>query len=136
MDVKGGVDDLRELEEVGVGCVGSSASEDSLQKVGELGKGPRLVRKNEITVTLNVHLVVQHDLPWLVVFIDDLGLDALDVLAVVVDVLLWCLPVLQDVVVVSVVDDQDTSWLQHVVHVLYAPLVIPKISVVVHQMRE
>merc|ERR1719187_1764188 len=103
MDVKGGVDNLGELEEVGVGGVGSSASEDSLQKVGELGKGPRLVRKNKITVTLNVHLVVQHDLPRLVVFVDDLGLDALDVLAVVVDVLLWCTPVLQNVVVVSVV---------------------------------
>merc|ERR1719285_1686006 len=109
MDVKGGVHNLREL--------------------GEVGKSPRLVRKNEITVSLNVHLVVQHDLPWLVVFVDDLGLDAFDVLAVVVDVLLWCLPVLQDVVVVSVVNDQDTSGLQHIVHVLYAPLVIPKISV-------
>ena len=124
-----------------------------LQKVGEFGKSPWLVRENEITVALNVHLVVQHDLPWLVVFVDDLGLDALDVLAVVVDVLLWCLPVLQDVVVVSVVNDQDTSGLQHVVHVLYAPLVIPeeelvtyvaeenvsklpKIPVVVHEMRE
>ena len=81
----------------------------NLQKVGKLGKSPRLVRKNEITVTLNVHLVVEHNLPWLVVFIDDLGLDALDVLAVVVDVLLWRLPVLQDVVVVSVVDDKESS---------------------------
>merc|ERR1719341_1943964 len=116
MDVKGGVHNLR--------------------KLGEFSKSPRLVRKNEITVTLNVHLVVQHNLPWLVVFVDDLGLDTLDVLAVVVDVLLWCLPVLQDVVVVSVVNDQDTSGLQHVVHVLYAPLVIPKISMVVHEMRE
>merc|ERR1719209_1341818 len=122
MDVKGGVHNLRELEEVGISCVGCPTSEDSLQKVGEFGKSPRLVRKNEITITLNVHLVVQHDLPWLVVFIDDLGLDALDVLA--------------DVVVVSVVNDQDTSGLQHVVHVLYAPLVIPKISVVVHEMRK
>merc|ERR1719187_2113596 len=136
MDVKGGVDNLGELEEVGVGGVGSSASEDSLQKVGELGKSPRLVGKNEITITLNVHLVVEHNLPWLVVFVDDLGLDALDVLAVVVDVLLWRLPVLQDVVVVSVVDDQNTSRLQHVIHVLNASLVIPKISVVVYEMRE
>merc|ERR1719209_678537 len=136
MDVKGGVHNLRELEEVGISCVGCPTSEDSLQKVGEFGKSPRLVRKNEITITLNVHLVVQHDLPWLVVFVDDLGLDALDVLAVVVDVLLWCLPVLQDVVVVSVVDDEDTSGFQHVIHVLDAPLVIPKISVVVHEMRE
>merc|ERR1719239_46017 len=116
MDVKGGVHNLRKLEEVGISCVGSTASKDSLQKVGEFGKSPWLVRKNEITITLNVHLVVQHDLPWLVVFVDDLGLDALDVLTVVVDVLLWCLPVLQDVVVVSVVNDQDTSGLQHVVH--------------------
>merc|ERR1712055_667104 len=136
MDVKGGVHNLRKLEEVGISCVGSTASKDTLQKVGEFGKSPRLVRKNEITVALNVHLVVQHNLPWLVVFVDDLGLDALDVLAVVVDVLLWCLPVLQDVVIVSVVDDEDTSRFQHVIHVLDAPLVIPKISVVVHQMRE
>merc|ERR1712212_557629 len=128
MDVKGGVHNLRKLEEVGISCVGSTASKDSLQKVGEFGKSPWLVRENEITVSLDVHLVVQHDLPWLVVLVD--------VLAVVVDVLLWCLPVLQDVVVVSVVNDQDTSGLQHVVHVLYAPLVIPKISVVVHEMRK
>merc|ERR550517_1112486 len=125
MDVKGGVHNLRKLEEVGISCVGSTASKDTLQKVGEFGKSPRLVRKNEITVTLNVHLVVQHDLPRLVVLVDDLGLDALDVLAVVVDVLLWCLPVLQDVVIVSVVDNQDTSGLQHVIHVLDAPLVKP-----------
>merc|ERR1712210_221577 len=111
MDVKGGVHNLRELEEVGISCVGRRASEDSLQKVGEFSKSPRLVGKNEITIALNVHLVVQHDLLRLVVFVDDLGLDALDVLAVVVDVLLWCMPVLQDVVVVSVVDDQDTSGL-------------------------
>merc|ERR1719370_2159446 len=136
MDVKGGVHNLRKLEEVGISCVGSTASKDTLQKVGEFGKSPRLVRKNEITVTLNVHLVVQHDLPRLVVLVDDLGLDALDVLAVVVDVLLWCLPVLEDVVVVPVVDDEDASGLQHVVHVLNAPLVIPKISAVVHEMRE
>merc|ERR1719192_1682467 len=116
--------------------MGRPASKDSLQKVGELGKSPRLVGKNEITITLNVHLVVEHNLPWLVVFVDDLGLDALDVLAVVVDVLLWRLPILQDVVVVSVVDDQNTSGLQHVIHVLNASLVIPKISVVIHQMRE
>merc|ERR1712032_1187192 len=106
MDVKGGVHNLRKLEEVGISCVGSTASKDTLQKVGEFGKSPWLVRENEITVALNVHLVVQHDLPWLVVF------------------------------VVSVVNNQDTSGLQHVVHVLYAPLVIPKISVVVHEMRE
>merc|ERR1711970_849001 len=121
MDVKGGVHDLRKLEEVGISCVGSTASKDTLQKVGECSKSPRLVGKNKITITLNVHLVVQHNLPWLVVF---------------VDVLLWRLPILQDVVVVSEVDDQNTSGLQHVIHVLNASLVIPKISVVVHQMRE
>ena len=150
MDVEGRVDHLGELEEVGVGGVGGAAAEDSLecgfewgngdsfvdkkfdklrhylQKAGELSQGPRLIRKDEVAVALDVHLVVEHDLPWLVVLVDDLCLDALDVLAVVVDVLLWCLPVLQDVVVVSVVDDQDTSWLQHVIHVLDAPLVVPE----------
>merc|ERR1712233_21567 len=136
MDVKGGVHDLRELAEVGILCVHRPSSEDSLQKVREFCKSPRLVRENEITITLDVHLVVQHDLPRLVVFVDDLGLDALDVLAVVVDVLLGCPPVLQEVVIVSVVDDQDTSRLQHVIHVLNAPLVIPKISVVVNEMGE
>merc|ERR1712032_634179 len=69
MDVKGGVHNLRKLEEVGISCVGSTASKDTLQKVGEFGKSPWLVRENEITVALNVHLVVQHDLPWLVVFV-------------------------------------------------------------------
>merc|ERR1712130_997040 len=120
MDVKGGVHNLRELAEVGILCVHRPSSEDSLeysfseskfkirvaylQKVREFCKSPRLVRENEITITLDIHLVVQHDLPRLVVFVDDLGLDALDVLAVVVDVLLGCPPVLQDVVIVSVVD--------------------------------
>ena len=33
MDVKGGVDNLGELEEVGVGGVGSSASKDSLARI-------------------------------------------------------------------------------------------------------
>merc|ERR1712055_32866 len=136
MDVKGGVHNLRKLEEVGISCVGSTASKDSLQKVGELSKSPGLVRENEITVSLDVHLVVQHDLPWLVVFVDDLGLDALDVLTVVVDVLLWCLAVLEDVVVVSVINDQDTSGLQHVVHVLDASLVVPEVTVVVDEVWE
>merc|ERR1711872_686784 len=103
VDVEGGVDHLGELEEVGVGGVGRATAEDSLQKAGELSKGPRLIRKDE--VALDVHLVVEHDPPRLVVLVDDLCLDALDVLAVVVDVLLWCLAVLEDVVVVSVIDD-------------------------------
>merc|ERR550517_1911928 len=60
MDVKGGVHNLRKLEEVGISCGGSTASKDTLQKVGEFGKSPWLVRENEITVALNVHLVVQH----------------------------------------------------------------------------
>ena len=97
-----------------------------LQKAGELSQGPRLIRKDEVAVALDVHLVVEHDPPRLVVLVDDLCLDALDVLAVVVDVLLWCLAVLEDVVVVPVIDDQDASGLQHVVHVLDASLVVPE----------
>merc|ERR1712130_991410 len=61
MDVKGGVHDLRELAEVGILCVHRPSSEDSLQKVREFCKSPRLVRENEITITLDIHLVVQHD---------------------------------------------------------------------------
>merc|ERR1719397_1462593 len=38
MDVKGGVHNLRKLEEVGISCVGSTASKDTLQKVGEFSK--------------------------------------------------------------------------------------------------
>merc|ERR1719402_1638069 len=127
VDVEGGVDHLGELEEVGVGGVGGAAAEDPLEKAGELSQGPRLIRKDEVAVALNVHLVVEHNPPWLVVLVDDLGLDALDVLAVVVDVLLWWPPVLEDVVVVPVVDDQDASGLQHVVHVLNASLVVPEV---------
>ena len=97
-----------------------------LQKAGELSQGPRLIRKDEVAVAFDVHLVVEHDLPRLVVLVDDLSLDALDVLTVVVDVLLWCLAVLEDVVVVPVVDDEDASGLQHVVHVLNASLVVPE----------
>merc|ERR1712079_146192 len=131
VDVEGGVDHLGELEEVGVGGVGGATAEDSLQKAGELSQGPRLIREDEVAVALDVHLVVEHDPPRLVVLVDDLCLDALDVLAVVVDVLLWCPPVLEDVVVVSVIDDQDASGLQHVVHVLDASLVVPEVTVVV-----
>ena len=32
MDVKGGVHNLRKLEEVGISCVGSTASKDTLEK--------------------------------------------------------------------------------------------------------
>merc|ERR1719153_2096253 len=53
MDVKGGVHNLRELAEVGILCVHRPSSEDSLQKVGEFCKSPRLVRENEITITTN-----------------------------------------------------------------------------------
>merc|ERR1711872_594412 len=136
VDVEGGVDHLGELEEVGVGGVGRAAAEDSLQKAGELSKGPRLIRKDEVAVALDVHLVVEHDPAWLVVLVDDLCLDALDVLAVVVDVLLWCLAVLEDVVVVPVIDDQDASGLQHVVHVLDASLVVPEVTMVVDEVGE
>merc|ERR1711872_963705 len=58
VDVEGGVDHLGEFEEVGVGGVGGAAAEDSLQKAGELSQGPRLIRKDEVAVALDVHLVV------------------------------------------------------------------------------
>merc|ERR1711872_1154781 len=105
VDVEGGVDNLGELEEVGVGGVGRAAAEDSLQKAGELSQGPRLIREDEVAVALDVHLVVEHDPPWLVVLVDDLCLDALDVLAVVVDVLDASLVVPEVTVVVDEVGE-------------------------------
>ena len=46
-------------------------------------------------------------------------------LAVVVDVLLWSTTMLQDVIVVTVVDDKNTAWLQHASKVLEAFFMIP-----------
>lgn len=97
----------------------------NLEEFSKVGKGPGLVGENKVTIALNVHGVVQHNLLGLVVFIDELGLDVLDVFAVVVNVLLGGLAVLEDVVVVSMVNNENTSGLQHVIHVLDAGLVVP-----------
>ena len=48
-----------------------------------------------------------------------------DVLAVVVDVLLWSTTMLQNVIVVTVVNDKNTAWLQHASKVLEALFMIP-----------
>jgi len=47
------------------------------------------------------------------------------VLAVVVDVLFWSTTMFQDVVVVTVVNDKNTAWLQHANKVLEALFMIP-----------
>ena len=68
----------------------------------------------------HVHEVVQGDQVGFVVDIEDTGLDILDVAAVVVDVLGRGLAIGKDVVIVTVINDKDSSRLDHVTEVLEA----------------
>ena len=86
----------------------------NLEELSKVGERPGLVGENKVTIAFHIHGVVQHNLLGLVVFVDELGLDVLDVFTVVVNVLLGGLAVLEDVVVVSMVYDQNSSRLQHV----------------------
>ena len=101
----------------------------NLEEGGELGELVGLVGENKVAVSGNVHLVVQHNPLGLVVLVDHLGLDVRDVFAVIVNVLLGRLPVLHDIVIVPVVDDEDAAGLEHVVHVLDAGLLVPEIEI-------
>ena len=81
--------------------------------------------KEKVAVLLPLLSVVQDYLLRLSVFVDCLRHHFVDG-AVVVDVLVGGFSMTEDVVVISVVDDQDTSRLQHVAEILDGNLLIPR----------
>ena len=52
---------------------------------------------------------------------------------IVVDVVLGCIALLQYIVIISVVDDQDSSWANERVKIFYCPPLFPLISVEIGQ---
>ena len=80
--------------------------------------------EKEVSVLFSLLSVVQDDLLRLPVLVDRLSHHLVDG-TVVVDVLVRGFSVLEDVVVVSVVNDQNAPWLQHVVEVLDGNLLVP-----------
>ena len=100
----------------------------------------RVVRESEVVVLgvlgINVHEVVQSDQVGFVVDIQDTGLDIIDVAAVVVDVLGRCLAIGQDIVIVTMINDEESARLDKLVEVLKALLMIPHVSVEVREMSK
>ena len=60
---------------------------------------PELVAVRVLLV--HIHEVIQCDEIRLVVDVEDTGLDVIDVIAVVIDILGWSFPISQDVIIVS-----------------------------------
>jgi len=120
--------------EVSIGGVIGIGTKSILEETGEGFESMWLVGEDEVTVFFDIHRVVQGDLLWGIVLIDDLCSDITDVLAVVVDVLFWSTTMFQDVVVVTVVNDKNTAWLQHANKVLEALFMIPEITVIIKKM--
>ena len=81
--------------------------------------------EKEVSILFSLLSVVQDDLLGLPVLVDRLSHHLVDG-TVVVDVLVGGFSVLEDVVVVSVVNDQNAPWLQHVVEVLDGNLLVPR----------
>ena len=100
----------------------------------------RVVGKAELVAVsillFHVHEVVQGDQVGFVVDIEDTGLDILDVAAVVVDVLGRRLAIGKDVVIVTVINYEDSFWLDHVAEVLEALDVISLISMEIRKMSK
>ena len=97
------------------------------EKIRELRQLVWLDREGELVhVCIRPGLpVVQHDLLGLVLLVDRLGDHLVDA-AVVVDVLVVGLAVLEDVVIVPVVDDEDSAGPQEVVELLEGCLLVPE----------
>ena len=83
-----------------------------------------------------IHEVVEGDQIGFVVDVENAGLYVLDVAAVVVNVVGRSLAVLQDVVVVPVVNDEETPGLDNVSEVLETFLVVPHIPMEVWEVGE
>ena len=81
--------------------------------------------KKEVALLLSLLSVVQNYLPSFSVLVDSFGHHFVDG-AVVVDVLVGGFSMLEDVVVISVVDDQDTTRFQHVKEIFDGNLLIPR----------
>ena len=108
------------------------------KKITKTLKCVRVVGEAELVAVsvllFHVHEVVQGDQVGFVVDIEDTGLDILDVAAVVVDVLGRGLAIGKDVVIVTVINDKDSSRLDHVAEVLEALDVISLISMEIGKM--
>ena len=96
-----------------------------LQERREFSQLVRLDVKEKVAVLLVLLSVVQNYLLCLSVFVDGFCHYFVDG-AVVVDVLVGGFSMLEDVVVISVIDDQDTARFQHVKEVLDGNLLIPR----------
>ena len=81
--------------------------------------------KEKVAILLPLLSVVQDYLLRLSVFVDCFRHHFVDG-AVVVDVLVGGFSMAEDVVIISVVDDQDTARLQHVKEILDGNLLVPR----------
>ena len=81
--------------------------------------------KEKVAILLPLLSIVQDYLLRLSVFVDCFRHHFVDG-AVVVDVLVGGFPVGEDVVVISVVDDQDAARLQHVEEILDGNFLVPR----------
>merc|ERR1719209_1714330 len=135
VDEEGGVWVVLQLLEVPKHFVVGCGAKYSLKKRGEFSKHVRLDVKKEVTLLLSLLSVVQNYLPSFSVLVDSFCHHFVDG-TVVVDVLVGRFSMLEDVVVISVVDDQDTTRFQHVKEILDGNLLIPQISMVIHKIRE
>ena len=79
----------------------------------------------------HIHEIVEGDEVGSVIDVEDARLDVLDVAAVVVDVVGRSLPIGEYVVIVPVVDDEQSAWLDDVPEVLKTFLVVPIVIVIV-----
>ena len=126
-----------EIREDSVLC---SWSEGFSQHLREGCKSVWVVRESEVVILgvlgINVHEVVQSDQVGFVVDIQDTGLDIIDVAAVVVDVLGRCLAIGQDIVIVTMINHEESARLDKLVEVLKALLMIPHVSVEVREMSK
>merc|ERR1719500_1170922 len=118
VDEEGGVWVVLQLLEVPKHFVVGCGAKYSLKKRREFSQHVRLDVKKDVAV-----------------LVDSFGHHFVDG-AVVVDVLVGGFSMLEDVVVISVVDDQDTTRFQHVKEILDGNLLIPQISMVIHKIRE
>ena len=96
-----------------------------LQERREFSEKVGLDVEEKVAVLLPLLSVVQNDLLRLTVFVDCFRHHFVD-RAVVVDVLVGGFSMAEDVVVISVVDDQDTARLQHIAEILDGNLLIPR----------
>jgi len=140
MDIKAWLRLHIERLEVSIDSMLGAGTKGLFEKMTKPLESVRIVGEAELVAVsvllLHVHEVVQGDQVGLVVDIEDTGLDILDVAAVVVDVLGRRLAIGKDVVIVAVINYEDSSRLDHVTEVLEALYVISLISMEIRKMSE